>query len=75
MFPCSDWANTPIIENIPDSLGDIEGVRTQSIIVRDEIMPILLLILLTANVMEHSVCFHSTQCHQDVSLSLPRHTP
>ena len=27
-FPCSDWATTPILENIPDSLGDIERVKT-----------------------------------------------
>ena len=27
MFPCSDWATTPILENIPDSLGDIERVN------------------------------------------------
>ena len=24
MFLCADWANTPIPENIPNSLGDIE---------------------------------------------------
>ena len=29
MFLCSDWANTPILENIPDSSGDIERVKTQ----------------------------------------------
>ena len=29
MFPCSDWATTPIQENIPDSLGDNERVKAQ----------------------------------------------
>ena len=38
MFPCSDWATTPILENIPDSLGDIERVKTQEILVRNGIM-------------------------------------
>ena len=38
MFPCSDLATTPILENISDSLGDIERVKTQSIIVRNGIM-------------------------------------
>ena len=28
-FPCSDWATTPIMENNPDPLGDIERVKTQ----------------------------------------------
>ena len=28
MLPCSDWATTPILENIPDSLGDNERVET-----------------------------------------------
>ena len=23
MFPCSEWATTPILENIPDSVDDI----------------------------------------------------
>ena len=38
MFPCHDWATTPILENIPDSLGDIEIVKTQLIIVRNGII-------------------------------------
>ena len=35
MFPCSDWATTHILENIPDSLGDIGRVKSQQIIVRN----------------------------------------
>ena len=27
MFPCSDWSTTTILENIIDSLGDIERVK------------------------------------------------
>ena len=38
MFPCSHWATIPIVETIPDSLADIERVKTQLIIFRDEIM-------------------------------------
>ena len=38
MFPYSDWATTPILENIPDSLGDIERVKTQKNIVRNGTM-------------------------------------
>ena len=43
MFPCSDWATTHILENIPHSLGDIERVKTQYIIVRNGIMERMLL--------------------------------
>ena len=38
MFPCSDWVTTPILENIPDSLCDIEIVKNQWIIVRNGII-------------------------------------
>ena len=31
MLPSFACATTPILENIPDSLGDIEIVKTQSI--------------------------------------------
>ena len=46
MFPCSDWATTPILENIPDSLGDIERVKTQQIIVWNGIMNNLIVVYL-----------------------------
>ena len=29
MFPYFDWATTPILENIPEYLGDIKRVKTQ----------------------------------------------
>ena len=35
---CSYWETTSIMENIPDSLGDIEEVETQEIIVMKDIM-------------------------------------
>ena len=35
MFPCSDWAPTPNLEYIPDSLGDIQRVQTQSILLQE----------------------------------------
>ena len=38
MFTCSDLASEPILENNLDSLGDIERVKTQLIIVSNGIM-------------------------------------
>ena len=38
MFPCSDWVTTPILENIPDSLGDSQRVKTYYILVDNVVM-------------------------------------
>ena len=51
MFPCSDWATTPILENISDFLGDIEKVKIRQINVRNGIMVYLEACLLTLSVL------------------------
>ena len=37
MFPCSDWV-TPVLQYIPDALGDIEKIKTQQLKVMNGIM-------------------------------------